>query len=173
MRALHERLPASERAHPVLSLVDRSGALRARVALLAAALFSRRDARRRWPVGVATAIAVWGAVYVTTFNATITNEKGSVYGFLRYDHTIRWQDAADIYLEQHGGRDDWHIVVLDRERRAFDFNIAELSLDDRDRVMAYMVDRMPESAAPRSPSLLQRQARSAPRTLGPLSDQQI
>ncbi|MGZ9066904.1 MAG: hypothetical protein ACXW2I_16425 [Burkholderiales bacterium] len=97
---------------------------------------------------------------------------GSVYALLRYDHAVRWKDAADIYLEQRGGV-NWHIVVLDRERRAFDFNVADLSIDDRDRIMAYMVDRIPESAFARDPTLLKRQAPHGPRPASFLGDQQI
>jgi hypothetical protein len=128
--------------------------------------------KRRWPMTVAVLVAAWAGAYFATFKATLNEQTGSVYAFLRYDHAVRWKDAADIYLEQRGGA-NWHIVVLDRERRAFDFNVADLSIDDRDRIMAYMVDRMPESAFARDPTLLKRQAPHGPRPASFLGDQQI
>ena len=133
----------------------------------------RARIRRRWPLGLAIVFAAWAAIYVGTFKATITDETGSAYAFLRYDHAVRWKDAADIYLEHRGGRSDWQIVVIDRQRRAYRFDVAELSIDDRDRVMAYMVDRMPASAFQRAPELLKRHASPGPRHAGFLADQQI
>jgi hypothetical protein len=143
------------------------------VVLVTAAIIGRSRLRRAWPISVATLVALWAGLYFVTFKATITDEAGSVYAFMRYDHTVRWKDAADIYLEQRSGAHDWYIVVLDRQRRSFDFNVAELSIDDRDRVMAYMVDRMPGSAFQRAPALLKRQAPLGPRPASFLSDQQI
>ena len=142
-------------------------------ALLAYAILARKRIRHRWPVSLATVIAAWAGLYFATFNATITEETGSVYGFLRYDQTVRWNDAADIYLEQRGGAHNWHIVVLDRQRRAFDLDVADLSIEGRDRVMAYMVDRMPDSAFPRAPALQRRHAPHGARSVGLFSDQQI
>jgi hypothetical protein len=128
--------------------------------------------RRRWAIIVATSLSAWAGLYFVTFSATLTSDGGSVYGFMRYDYEVRWADAADIYLEHRGGAHDWHIVVLDGKRRSFDFDVADLSIDDRDRVMAYMVDRMPASAFPRSPALLKRQAPTGARRVGLFSDQQ-
>lgn len=142
------------------------------VALAACAIRARRQLRRIGPVSVATIVAAWAGLYFATFTATLTADTGSVYAFLRYDHAVRWEDAADIYLEQRGGGSDWHIVVLDRQRRAFDFNVADLSIEDRDRVMAYMVDLVPDSTFSRSPALLKRQAPQGPRPVGLFSDQQ-
>jgi hypothetical protein len=141
-------------------------------ALLALAIFGRHRIRRVWPLSVAMLFAAWAGIYFATFSATITAEAGSVYGFLRYDDSVLWKDAADIYLERRGGG-DWHIVVLDQQRREFDFNVADLTIDDRDRVMAYMVDRMPDTAFPRAPALLKRQAPQGARRVGLFSDQQI
>jgi hypothetical protein len=140
--------------------------------LLALTVFGSKRIRRRWTLTIATAVAAWAGLYFATFNATITNEAGSVYAFLADQHSVRWKDATDIYLERRGGGRDWHIVVLDAHQRAFDFNVADLSVDDRDRVMAYMVDRMPDNAFPRSPTLLKRQAPYGPRPVGLFSDQQ-
>lgn len=137
------------------------------------ATLARKHIRRRWPISLATVVAAWAGLYFATFNATITPESGSVYAFLRYDHSVRWQDAADIYLEHRGGAAEWHIVVIDRHRRAFDFNVADLSIEDRDRVMTYMVDRMPESAFRRAPALMKREASQGARPIGLFSDQQI
>lgn len=128
--------------------------------------------RRRWPITVAVILSLWAGAYFGTFKATLNEQAGSLYAFMRYDHTVRWKDAADIYLEQRAGA-DWHIVVVDRERRAFDFNVADLSIDDRGRMMAYMVDRMPQSAFERDPALLKRQAPSGTRPASFLPDQQI
>ena len=147
--------------------------LAAAAAFVVFAIVARRRLHRRWPISVATLVALWAGLYFVTFKATITEEAGSVYAFMRYDHTIRWKDAADIYLEQRSGARDWHIVVLDRQRRSFDFNVAELSLDDRDRVMAYMVDRMPQSAFQAAPALLKRHAPEGTRPIGLFGDQQI
>lgn len=141
-------------------------------ALLAWAVVGRERVRRRWTLSAATVIAAWAGLYFATFSATITDESGSISAFLRGQHTVQWKDAADIYLERSRGDRDWYIVVVDTQRRRFDFNVADLSIDDRDRVMAYMVDRMPESAFPRSPALLKRQAPFAPRPVGLFSDQQ-
>lgn len=146
--------------------------LLAAAAFLACAVLVRKRIRRRWTVGVATVVAAWAGLYFATFNATITREAGTVYGFLRYDHSIRWQDAVDIYLERRGGG-NWHIVVRDTHRQAFDFDVADLSIDDRDRVMAYMVDRMPDTAFPRAPALMKRHAPLGTRPAGLFSDQQI
>lgn len=141
------------------------------LALAALAVFGRARLRRRWPVSVAIVFAAWAAVYVATFRATVTEEGGSAYAFLRYDHTVRWKDAADIYLERRGA--DWQIVVIDAQRRAYPFDVGELSIGERDRVMAYMVDRMPETAFRPAPELLRREAPSGARPAGFLSDQQI
>jgi hypothetical protein len=149
------------------------GFLAGAAALLAAALIARSRLRRGWAIGVATLVALWAGVYFTTFRATITDEAGSVYAFLRHDHTIRWKDAADIYLERRNGERDWHIVVLDRHRQTFDFDVAELSVQDRERVMAYMLERMPTGASERTPALLRRQAPARARPAGLLGDQQI
>ena len=142
-------------------------------ALVLFAALARKRIRRRWPISLATVIAAWAGLYFATFRATITQESGSVYAFLRYDHSVRWKDAADIYLEHRGGAAEWHIVVIDRHRRAFDFDVADLSIEDRDRVMSYMVDRMPESAFGRAPALLKREATPGARAIGLFSDQQI
>ena len=142
------------------------------VALAAYVIRTRRRLRGIGPVSVATIVAGWAGLYFATFTATLTPDAASVYAFLRYDHEVRWKDATDIYLEQRGGGSDWHIVVLDRDRRAFDFNVADLSIEDRDRVMAYMVDLVPESAFSRSPALLKRQGPQGPRPVGLFSDQQ-
>ena len=143
----------------------------AALAFLALAVFGRARLRRRWPVSVAIVFAAWAAFYVATFRATVTDEAGTAYAFLRYDHTVRWTDAADIYLERRGG--DWQIVVLDAEQRAYPFDVAELSVEERDRVMAYMVDRLPEAAFHRAPELMKREAPSGPRPASFLGDQQI
>ena len=141
--------------------------------LAASAIVRRAHIRRRWPVTLAVMVAAWAGVYVWTFKTTVTDEAGSVYAFLRYDHTVRWRDAADIYLEQRGGSSDWQIVVIDKQRRAYSFDVAELSIEDRDRVMAYMVDRMPAGAFARPPELLKRRSADGARPAGWFGDQQI
>ena len=128
---------------------------------------------RRWPITLAILVTGWAAVYVATFRTTITDEGGSVYAFLRYDHSVRWKDAADIFLEHGGAGSAWQIVVIDRQRRAYSFDVAELSIEDRDRVMAYMVDRMPASAFARPPELLKRRSAEGTRPAGWFGDQQI
>jgi hypothetical protein len=77
----------------------------------------------------------------------------------------------DIYLERRGG--DWQIVVIDVRARAHRFDVAELSIEQRDRMMAYMVDRMPEAAFKRAPELLKREAPSGVRPASFFGDQQI
>ena len=139
-------------------------------ALLRFAVFGATMMRRRWIIGVATVVAAWAGLYFATFNATLTNEAGSVYVFLGHPRVVQWQDAKDIYLERRGR--EWRIVVLQTEKRPFELNVADLSVGDRDRIMAYMVDRMPENAFPRSPALLRRHAPGGPRPAGYLSDQQ-
>jgi hypothetical protein len=134
------------------------------------AFVTRGRARRRWPLIAATLIASWAGIYFSTFNATIGAETGSVYGFLRYDHSVRWQDARDVYLERRGG--EWTIVVRDRNARAYDFNVADLSVEQRDRVMTYMVDRMPASAFRPDTTVLRREG-PGPRPASYFSDQQI
>jgi hypothetical protein len=145
------------------------------IALAAAAyaVACRARIRRRWPVSLAILIAAWAAIYAGTFKATITDDAGSAYAFLRYSHSVRWQDAADIYLERRGNGNDWQIVVIDRERRAYRFDVAELSIPDRDRVMAYMVDRMPANAFRPAPELLKRHASPGARPASFFGDQQI
>lgn len=142
-------------------------------ALFAHAVVARNRIRRRWPISLATVIAAWAGMYFSTFNTTITAESGSTYAFMRYDHSVRWKDASDIYLEHGSGASDWTIVVLDRQRRPFEFNVADLSIEDRDRVMAYIVDRMPEHAFGRGPALLKREAPPGMRSISVYSDQQI
>ncbi|HYC47298.1 MAG TPA: hypothetical protein VED01_17625 [Burkholderiales bacterium] len=143
----------------------------ATAALVVFAVVRARKLKRRWPLSLAVVFAAWACVYVATYRMSVSEESGAAYAFLRFDHVVRWNDAADIYLEQHGG--DWRIVVIDRARRAFAFDVAELSIDQRDRVMAYMVDRMPQSAFPRAPELLRRHAGPGPRPASFFSDQQI
>jgi hypothetical protein len=141
-------------------------------AFMACAVIGSRRIRRRWTLTVATAVAAWSGLYFATFNATLTHDSGSVSAFMASAHTVYWKDAADIYLEQRGSGHDWHIVVLDVRQRPFDFNVADLSINDRDRVMAYMVDRMPETAFARSPTLMKRQAPYGPRPVGLFSTPQ-
>lgn len=136
-----------------------------------ALVFGRARLPRRWPATVAVVFAAWAAFYVATFRATVTDEGGSAYAFLRYDHTVRWKDAADIYFERDGG--DWQIVVVDGQRRAYRFDVAELPVEERERVMAYMVDRMPATALQRTPELLKREATPGARPAGFSSDQRI
>jgi hypothetical protein len=143
------------------------------VALALVAAFCSTRLRRRWPITLAAFVAAWAGIYVATFQATITNESGSAYAFLRYDHTIRWKDATDIYLEHRGAGRDWQIIVVDRERRVYNFDVAELAIEDRDRVMGYMVDRMPQSAFQRPPELLKRRSAEGTRPAGFFGDQQI
>jgi hypothetical protein len=143
-------------------------------AAFALALFAvLRTTRRRWPLPLAALVAAWAGIYMLTFRTTITDELGSVYAFLRHDHAVRWKDASDIYLEHSGRGREWQIVVVDRERRAYSFEVGELSIEDRDRVMAYMVDRMPDSAFQRPPELLKRRSAGGARPAGLFSDQQI
>jgi hypothetical protein len=141
------------------------------VALAVYGIRRRTRIPRLWPVTLAVVFAVWAGVYVSTFKTTVTDESGSVYAFLRYDHTVGWKDAADIYLEHRGG--DWQIVVIDRQRRPYRFDVAELSAEDRDRVMAYMVDRMPAQAFAPAPELLKRRSAEGARPAGWFGDQQI
>jgi hypothetical protein len=137
------------------------------------AIRRRARLRRPWPIALAVVVAAWAGIYVATFKATVTDEAGSVYAFMRSEHTVRWEDAVDIYLEHRGGGSDWQIVVIDNQRRAHGFDVAELSIEDRDRVMAYMVDRMPASAFHRPPELLKRRAEASARPASFLGDQQI
>jgi hypothetical protein len=141
-------------------------------ALAAYGLVRRRHLARRWPVTLAVLFAAWAAIYVATFKTMLTDESGSAYAFLRYDHTVRWKDAADIYLER-GNNGEWQIIVIDRQRRVYNFDVAELTVDQRDRVMAYMVDRMPPSTFSRAPELLKRHSTTGTRTVGLFGDQQI
>ena len=141
--------------------------------LLAFAIARRARLVRRWPVSLAVVFAAWAAIYTATYQTTISDDGGSAYAFLRSDHFVRWQDAADIYLEQRRGGSDWQVVVIDRAQRAYAFDVAELSVDDRDRVMAYMVDRMPAHAFDRTPELMKRHAPVGARPASFLQDQQI
>jgi hypothetical protein len=136
-------------------------------------LFGRRLIRRRSPVVLAGAVALAAASYFLTFRATLDDEAARVYAFLYADRAISWKDAADVYLERREGGDDWRIVVLDGRRRAFDFDVTHLSLEERHRVMAYMVDRVPAGVSSGTPALLERQAPYGPRRASVLSDQQI
>ena len=148
------------------------GAVFVLLSLVAAgyALLTRRRARRRWPFIAAAALSSWAAVYFTTFSTTLTAESGSVYGFLRYDHSVRWVDARDVYLQRRGG--EWTIVVQDRDSRAHEFDVGDLSVEERDRVMTYMVDRMPANAFRPDSALLRREGPGA-RPVSLFSDQQI
>ena len=148
------------------------GLLLVATALAVGALVRRPRGRGQWALPTAAVVAAWAGLYFATFNVTITNETGSVYAFMRYDQDVRWKDAADIYLERRGG-EDWHIVVLDKKRRAFDFSVADLPLEERDRVMAYMVDRMPPDAFTAAAPLLKREAAEGMRQIGLFADQQI
>ena len=134
------------------------------------AILARRRARRHWPLIAAALIASWAGVYFTTFSTTITAEAGRVYGFLRYDDSVRWRDATDIYLERRGG--EWTIVVQDRHGLAHAFDVGDLGVEDRNRVMTYMVDRMPQSAFRPDTALLKREG-GGPRPVSLFSDQQI
>jgi hypothetical protein len=141
-------------------------------ALAAVAVLARRRLWRRWPVSAAIVVAAWAGVYFTTFNATLTADSGRVYGFMRYDHALDWKDAIDVYLERSTGAGEWRIVVLDRNRREVEFSVADLAVEERDRVMAWIVDRMPESAFRRAPALLKREGGDA-RRVSLFPDQQI
>ena len=108
----------------------------------------------------------WAAFLVATSPTVTTSGKRVPVPPLRPHRPLN--DSADIYLERRGG--DWEIVVVDGQQRAYRFDVAELPLDQRERVMAYMVDRMPVTAVRRMPELLKREAPSGIRALG---DQQI
>ena len=140
-------------------------------ALLAAiAIGCTLIARRRWPLLAAALMSSWAAAYFITFRTTVTDDAGRVYGFLRYDHSVRWQDARDIYLERRGS--EWTIVVQDNGGRAYAFNVGDLPVEQRDRVMAHMVDRMPDNAFRPDRALLKREAGGA-RPASLFSDLQI
>jgi hypothetical protein len=142
------------------------------LALAAYAVLRRRRMPNAWPVALAIAVAAWAGIYVATFRTTVNDAGGSAYAFLRYDHAVRWKDAADIYLEHRGGGHDWQIVVMDRQHRSYNFDVAELTVEDRDRVMAYMVDHMPPDAFDR-PELRKRRSAVGARPVGLFADQQI
>ena len=166
----------SESAHGlVLSYPLSTGVtfLAAAVALVGYGLLGRRLIRRRWPIVLATAVAIWAASYFITFRVMLDDKAGSVYAFWGGDRSIRWQDATDIYLEHRGGATDWYVVVLDTQRRPFDFEVGDLSVEDRHRILAWMVDRMPPGASSDKPALLQRHAPYGPRRASLFSDQQI
>jgi hypothetical protein len=168
-------LRITEDAHGlVLSYPWWTTALFALFSLAVAGLFVvvRKRRTRVWPVSLAVLVAAWAGIYVATFRTAITDEAGSAYAFLRYDHAVRWKDAADIYLERNAAG-DWQIVVLDRARRPYNFDVSELPVEERDRVMTYMVDRMPKSAFEPAPELLKRRSASDTRTVGLFGDQQI
>ena len=147
------------------------GVLFALLALVAVAYtaIARRRLKRYWPLLAAAAISSWAGVYFMTFSATFDAEGGAVYGFMRYDHSVRWRDARDVYLERSGG--DWTIVVR-AERGAYELNVGDLAAEARDRVMAYIVDRMPASAFRPDTALLKREG-DGPRPVSFFSDQQI
>lgn len=144
----------------------------AAAALVAVAVLARSRLKRRWPVSAAVVIAAWAAVYFATFNATLTAESGRVYGFMRYNDAMHWKDAIDVYLERSAAAGEWRIVVLDRNRRQVHFNVADLSAEERDRVIAYIVDRLPANVFRSEPTLLKRDAPDARRVTF-LPDQQI
>jgi hypothetical protein len=139
--------------------------------LLAYAIVRGRRMHRRWPLSLAVVFATWAAVYAATYRVSVNDEAAGAYAFLRFDHTLRWKDAADIYLERHGAA-EWRIVVTDRERRSHAFDVAELSHEERERVLAYMLARMPDGAVTSAPQLMRRHASPA-RTAGFPGDQQI
>ena len=143
----------------------------ATAALLVFARVRGSRMRRRWPLSLAVVITAWATVYVATYRMSVEDDAARGYAFLRFDHAVRWKNAIDIYLEQGGG--DSRIVVIDRERRAYGFDVAELSIDDRERVLARMVDHMPAGAFARAPELMRRQADPAARPARLFSDQQI
>jgi hypothetical protein len=148
------------------------GAVFAALAVIAVAytIIARRRLRRYWPLLAAAAIASWAGVYFTTFSTTITPGGGAVYGFLRYDHHVRWQDARDVYLERRGG--EWTIVVRSSSVDAYDFNVGDLAVESRDSVMAYIVDHMPASAFRPDTALLKREGEGA-RPVSFSADEQI
>ena len=143
----------------------------ATAALLVFARVRGTRMRRRWPLSLAVVFAAWSTAYVATYRVSVQDDAAHGYAFLRFDHAVRWKDAADIYLEQGGG--DSRIVVVDRERRAYAFDVAELSLDDRERVLARMVDRMPAGAFARTPELMRRHANPPAQPAGSFLDLQI
>ena len=62
--------------------------------------------------------------------------------------------------------------MRDRSARAYDFNVGDLSIEERDRVMAFMVDRMPASAFRPDATVLKREG-DGPRPASFSSDQPI
>ena len=171
---MNSSLQISESADALVLSYPLSIALAFGAVLMAIAAFAwlaRRRFARGWPIHLAVALAAWATLHVATFRMTFSADAGSAYAFLRHDHTVRWRDAADIYLERSGA--DWRIVVIDRERRAYPFDVAELTAEERDRVMAYMVDRMPQDAFRAAPELLRREAAQGTRHVNFAADQQI
>jgi len=143
------------------------------IAVAALSLLGRRIIRRRWPIVLAAAVSMWAATYFLTFRAALDDQAGSIYAFPYSGWSIMWKDATDVYLEHRGGGTDWHIVVRDAQRRPFEFEVGDLSIEDRHRLMAFMVDRMPPGASSGEPALLLRRAPYGPRRASLLSDQQI
>ena len=176
MRRMFSLMHISDEAHAIVvsyPLWVGLGLL-ALAAVLAACNFAAgvRIVRRRWVLSAAMLVAGWSGLYFATFKATIGPEAGTVYAFLRYDHTVAWKDAADIYLEQQGSGPS-HIVVVDRKRRPYDFNVADLADTDRERLLDYMIARMPHDAPSDARALIKRQAPASVRRVGYFSDQQI
>jgi len=144
----------------------------AAVVLVVCVVFGGQRTRRRSLFGVASVVAAWAGLYFATFNATITHETGSVSAFMHDQRAMQWKDAKDLYLERRGSERDSRIIVLDARGQPFEIGVGDLSIADRDRLMAYIVDHVPDSAFPRSPSLLKRHAPNGTRRVGVFSDQQ-
>src|SRR5688572_4950368 len=89
----------------------------AAAALLAYAIVRGRRMQRRWPLSLAVVFATWAAVYAATYRMSVNDDAAGAYAFLRFEHIVRWKDAADIYLERRGGA-EWQIVVRDHARRS-------------------------------------------------------
>jgi hypothetical protein len=140
--------------------------------LLALAFVRATRVKRRWPFCVAVVFAAWAAIYAATYRVNVSDDAAHAYAFMRFDHTVRWNDAADIYLEQRDGAGK-QIVVTDRARRLYVFDVAELSREECERVLAYMVARMPAGSLARAPQLMRRHAAPAVRPPGSFGDQRI
>jgi len=115
------------------------------IALFAYAARPKAEVKKRWAILVVGALLTWVGIYFATFKATLTAESGRVYGFLRYNERIDWTDAAAAAVVQRSGRGgpSYFLVVAGRSGGEFELPLGGLNDGERQRVVAYVLSKMP------------------------------
>lgn len=111
----------------------------------ALAALSMNHPRKLWG-HVFTAVVFTGAgYYFMTYNITLTNESGKVYGFLWHDEQIAWANVVGArFVEQPAlSRSGDRLMIADRSGAQFELPLKGIHGKDRQRLLRFVQARLP------------------------------